>query len=174
MIKNNIIDINEQYENEVMLLTNIIWKTVYFEKRAIPAWFQNILKKRSNGMLQLLFFSSYPWVVFPDFSYNYSIVAFNKKKGKLQRPKNVQYRNYQGSETPNAEYILKTSISFLCNKTIEFDYNMLKLEDDNFLILIFNNSMLYETLILLGFPKQEILNKSLINKNSINWNKVNL
>lgn len=173
-MEQNILDINEQYDQEIFQLTNITWRSIFLQKKEIPIWFQNILKKRSSGMLQLLFFSSYPWVVFPDFSYNYSIVAFNKNKGKLQRPNTIQYRHYQGSEPKNTENILKTSISKLCDHVIEFDYNMLKIEDNNFLILIFNNSMLYDSLTLLGFPKEEILNKSLINKKSVNWDKIEL
>lgn len=176
MSNNN--NLEEIYGSELKELTNFSWLTSASSKIMSnpPVWFFDIINKRGVGMLYLLFYANYPWVVFPEFIPNFSIVSFHKtnKRKKPIKPAKLQLRYYQGAEALDIDMQIQKLVSKCCNVKIKKSNGMLKLEDDHFITFLFPSSLLFNVLEALGMPKEEIYKKDYIKDGDIDWSLIGL
>lgn len=175
---NNEIIIEDSYGDELSALAQGTWSlSPTAQKRPyMPEWFDDIVSRRGVGMLSLLFYANYPWVVFPEFIPGFSTVAFHKKPEKKRpiKPKRLQIRYFQGIEALDYDMLIQKSVSVLCRKSLKKSQGMLKLEDDNLITFIFPSYLLTDVLRSLGMPKEEIFKRKYINEENIDWESIGL
>lgn len=171
-------NLEEMYGGELKELTDFSWLTSSTSKisKSPPLWFLDIINKRGIGMLYLLFYANYPWVVFPEFIPNFSIVSFHKKENKRKpiKPQKLQLRYYQGIEALDIDMQIQKLVSKCCNTKIQKTKGMLKLEDDNFITFLFPSNVLFNVLEALGMPKEEIYKKEYVKEGDIDWSLIGL
>lgn len=168
----------ENYKIELSSLAQGTWSlSPTSQKRPVmPPWFDNVVSRRGEGMLSLLFFASYPWIVFPEFVPGYSAVAFHKTPDIKNpvKPKKLQLRYFQGVEALNTDMLIQRSVAVLCKKWLNKNDGMIKLEDDNLLTFVFSSKMLTDVLMALGMPRDEMINKRYVQEKTIRWDSIGL
>lgn len=176
MFKNT--QIEEIYNDELKSLTQLSWINSSGSKilKNPPLWFYDIISKRGVGMLYLLFYANYPWVVFPEFIPDFSIVSFHKKNNRKKpiKPTKLQLRYYQGIEALDLDMQIQKLVTKYCQERIKKTGGMLKLEDDNFITFLFPSDLLCNVLEALGMPKEEIYKKEYIKNGDIDWSLIGL
>lgn len=171
-------NLEEIYGTELKQLTNFSWLNSSSSNimKNPPVWFLDIIQKRGIGMLYLLFYANYPWVVFPEFVPNFSIVSFHKKEKRKKpiKPAKLQLRYYQGIEALDIDMQIQKLISKCCNLKMSYINGMLKLEDDHFITFLFPSNLLFNVLEALGMPKEEIYKNEYIKDGDIDWSLIGL
>lgn len=172
------LQLEEIYNEELTDLIQHSWKTSSSSKiiSSPPLWFVDIINKRGVGMLYLLFYANYPWVVFPEFIPNFSIVSFHKKNNRKKptKPMKLQLRYYQGIEALDLDMQIQKLVSKFCHQKINTLKGMLKLEDDHFITFLFPSNLLSNVLEALGMPKDEIYKKEYVKNGDIDWSLIGL
>ena len=168
----------DNYKIELSSLAQGTWSLSPTSKKrpTMPPWFDDVVSKRGEGMLSLLFYANYPWIVFPEFVPGYSAVAFHKttEHTKPIKPKRLQLRYFEGVEALNTDMLIQRAVSVLCKRWLNKSDGMIKLEDDNLITFVFPSRILSEVLTALGMPREEMINKRYIQEESIRWDSIGL
>lgn len=168
----------ENYKIELSSLAQGTWSLSPTSKKrpTMPPWFDNVVSKRGEGMLSLLFYANYPWIVFPEFVPGYCAVAFHKTPDfkNPMKPKKLQLRYFQGIEALDTDMLIQRSVAVLCKRWLNKTDGMIKLEDDNILTFVFSSRILTDVLMALGMPRDEMVNKRYIQEKNIRWDSIGL
>lgn len=161
------------YKPEFTGLAQKTWSSSPTSKKnpTMPPWFDDVVSTRGFGMLNIMIFTDYPWIVFPEFVPNFSIIAFHRKKKNTKPVKleELQMKYFEGVEGLDADKILQKAVSILCKRWITKHKGIMKLEDENMIIFMFPSEMLKKVLLALGLPKSQLNQYSWIKKEQVNW-----
>lgn len=144
------------YSPEIKSLTKVLWENsdVYKENpyQLLPKWFQNIMLKRGEGMLRIVMTVPMPWVVFPEYVPNYSLVVYKKQNEEsIKKLKQLQMRYFENISAPKSDEFARLATSIFNKQVlVEQRKNVIKLEDEMLLMFSFPTTMLRSVLIALG------------------------
>lgn len=149
-------DLIKLYKPEIKNYTEVLWKNsdTYKEKpySILPEWFSRIMLKRGEGMLRIAMGINQPYVIFPEYSPNFSMIVYKKEENEaIKRLKRLQMRYFDNISAPKAdEYAKLASSIFTMQVTQDKQKNVIKLEDDILIIFSFPTEQLRSVLITLG------------------------
>lgn len=151
-------EIVQLYKPEIDLLTNLLWKSSknYKENpyRPMPQWFEQIMMKRAEGMLSIALSVNYPWVVFPEYANNFSLIIFKKENAEvIQKLKRLQMRYFKNLDAEKSDEFARKATSIYNSKLVSKDKVVIKLEDEFILLFSFPTKILRSVLITLGAPE---------------------
>lgn len=156
------LDLIKTYAKEIELLTEALWKNTATAKSnpfaSMPEWFEKIMEKRIEGMLQISIAATHPWVVFPEYVPNYSLVLYKKVDGEMvKKIKRLQMRYFDNLSAPKSDEFAKKATSiFNVRVTKMHNKKVIRLEDEVLLVYSFPTIMLNTVLATLGVPEQSI------------------
>lgn len=165
--------LKDKYQPEFSGLAQKTWSLSPTAKKKpiMPDWFNDVVSKRGQGMLSLMNQANYPWLVFPEFVPNHSLIAFHrqKPKSKPEKLQNLHLRYFQGVEGLDADMLVQKAVSITCKKWMQRHPGIMKLEDETLLMFMFPSDLLKKVLFALGMPENEIDKYRWVQKEQINW-----
>lgn len=146
----------ESYSPEINILTKLLWQNSNNYKnnpyQQLPTWFKNIMLKRGEGMLKISMSVTYPWVFFPEYVPNYSLAVYKKiNETSIKKLKRLQMRYFDNVSAPKSDEFARIATSIYNKKILSHqNKNVIKLEDEFFIIFSFPTTMLKNVLLVLG------------------------